>query len=222
MADGQRTAIADSRGRADCLGRNRHSPMLEVIRRLAVLAVQRFCTRVHCRSFQWRDPSALILPDRGRSSPAGKEAGASSAANSLGREISSEFLSLRPISEKNVFKNPTILGASGNIPCAAEHGIHSALQGVQIPCSAECRDNSRPDARPVRGFVCGRCCDSLSASGRPCYSVKKSRRSSRGEDLPRPGLRRRLLDRRRARRRLAAARRCVRTAAGGPAGDAST
>jgi hypothetical protein len=43
-----------------------------------------------------------------------------------------------------------ILGHFGKIPYAGEQGDFLAYQGIQVPCSAECRDISRLDAPLVR------------------------------------------------------------------------
>jgi hypothetical protein len=36
-----------------------------------------------------------------------------------------------------------IPGMSGEIPYAGEQGHYSAVQGIKVPCSAECKDISR-------------------------------------------------------------------------------
>ena len=51
VADGARTAIAHSRGRTGCLGRNRHFADARGYSEIGSFGVQRFCTRVHRRSF---------------------------------------------------------------------------------------------------------------------------------------------------------------------------
>ena len=50
VADGERTAIAHSRGRADYLWRNRHFADARGYSEIGSFGVQRFCTRVHRRS----------------------------------------------------------------------------------------------------------------------------------------------------------------------------
>jgi RNA polymerase sigma-70 factor, ECF subfamily len=47
-----------------------------------------------------------------------------------------------------------ILGYSGQIPYAGEQGHYSAHQGIQLPCSSECRDISVVDAPLRRPLGC--------------------------------------------------------------------
>ena len=41
---------------------------------------------------------------------------------------------------------------STKIPYSARQGIFLAEQGIEIPCSVECRDNSRSSGRPFDAF----------------------------------------------------------------------
>jgi hypothetical protein len=53
---------------------------------------------------------------------------------------------------KTVAKNTRISGCSTNIPYSIEQGIFPAEQEIEIPCSAESRDNSRSSGRPFDAF----------------------------------------------------------------------
>src|SRR5208283_1195638 len=61
-ADGERTAIAHSQGRADHLWRNRHFAYAAVEEELGSLELQKFCTRVIAN---FASPVSLHAPTRG-------------------------------------------------------------------------------------------------------------------------------------------------------------
>jgi hypothetical protein len=64
------------------------------------------------------------------------------------REKNREYLVFRPFRGETVRQSPMIPGESRQIPYAAEQGLISAEQGIEIPCSGKCRDNSRVKHRP--------------------------------------------------------------------------